>query len=65
MAESASEDDVYAITKAIFENIDEITAANAKGAELSIESAVQSISVPFHTGAAKYYAEQGIDVPTE
>ncbi len=65
VAESASEDDVYAITKAIFENVDEITAANAKGAELSIESAVQGISVPFHAGAAKYYAEQGIEVPTE
>ena len=61
----ASEDDVYAITKAMFENIDEITQAHAKGAELSLESAVQGVSVPFHSGAAKYYAEQGIEVPTK
>lgn len=59
----ASEDDVYAITKAMFENIGDI--AHAKSAELSLESAVQGISVPFHSGAAKYYAEQGIEVPTE
>jgi hypothetical protein len=59
----ASEDDVYAITKAMFETVDDI--AHAKKEELSLESAVEGISVPFHSGAAKYYAEQGITVPTE
>ncbi len=61
----ASEEDVYNITAAIFDNIDEITAENAKGAELSIENATSGITVPFHAGAAKYFAEQGVEVPTE
>lgn len=62
---SASEDDVYKITKAIFDNIDTITAAHAKGAELSLENATSGMTAPFHAGAAKYYAEKGITVETK
>ena len=62
---SASEDDVYNITKAIFDNIEEITKANAKGAELSIENATSGMTAPFHAGAAKYFAEKGINVETK
>ena len=62
---SASEEDVYNITKAIFDNIDAITAAHAKGAELSLENATSGMTAPFHAGAAKYFAEKGIDVETK
>lgn len=61
----ASEDDVYALTKSIFDNINAITAENAKGAELSLENATGGMTVPFHAGAAKYFAEKGIEVPVE
>jgi len=54
-----SEDTVYNLTKAIFEHIDEIAAANDKGKELSVETAVQGVSVPFHPGAEKYFREIG------
>lgn len=57
---SASEDDVYAITKAIFS--DPASIAHAKASELSLESAVSGMTVPFHAGAARYFAEQGITV---
>ena len=60
------EDTVYKITKAIFDNIEEITAAHAKGAELSIENAVDGMNVvPFHKGAAKYFAEKGVTVKAQ
>ncbi len=59
---SASEDDVYNITAAIFDNIDAITKENAKGAELSIENATDGMTVPFHAGAAKYFKEKGVEV---
>ncbi len=59
---SASEDDVYKLTAAIFDNIDAITVENAKGAELSIENATSGMTVPFHAGAAKYFAEKGMEV---
>ncbi len=62
---SASEDDVYKLTAAIFDNIDAITKENAKGAELSIENATSGMTVPFHAGAAKYFAEKGVTVATE
>ena len=59
---SASEDAVYNVTKAIFDNIDAITAAHAKGAELSLQNATDGMTAPFHAGAAKYFAEKGVDV---
>ena len=58
----ASEEDVYAITAAIFDNIDAITVEHAKGAELSLENATTGMAAPFHAGAAKYFAEKGITV---
>ncbi|MBO5228768.1 MAG: TAXI family TRAP transporter solute-binding subunit, partial [Lachnospiraceae bacterium] len=65
VSESASEDAVYNLTKAIFDNIDAIKAENAKGAELSIENATSGITVPYHKGAAKYFAEKGVNVETK
>lgn len=62
---SASEEEVYNITKAIFDHIETITAAHAKGAELSIENATGGMNVPFHAGAAKYFAEKGVTVTTK
>jgi len=55
-----SEDVIYKLTKALFDNQSELGAAHAKGKELSLEGAVQGASVPFHPGAEKYYKEQGI-----
>ena len=62
---SASEEDVYNLTKAIFDNPSAIAAENGKGAELSIENATSGMSAPFHAGAAKYFAEKGVTVDTE
>jgi len=59
---SAKEDDVYKLTKAIFDNIDAITKENGKGAELSIENATSGMTAPFHAGAAKYFKEKGVTV---
>ena len=62
---SASEEDVYNITKSIFDNIDAITANHAKGSELSLENATSGMTAPFHKGAAKYFAEKGITVESK
>jgi len=61
----ASEDDVYNLTAAIFDNIEAITAENGKGAELSIENATSGMTVPFHKGAAKYFEEKGVKVEVQ
>ncbi|MBR5543558.1 MAG: TAXI family TRAP transporter solute-binding subunit [Oscillospiraceae bacterium] len=61
----AAEEDVYNLTAAIFDNIEAITAENAKGAELSIENATEGMTVPFHAGAAKYFAEKNVEVAVQ
>ncbi len=59
------DDDVaYMIVSTIFNNTDAITAAHAKGAELSLDFATDGIAVPFAKGAAKFFAENGITVAT-
>jgi len=62
---AASDEDVYKLTAAIFDNIDAITAEHGKGAELSIENATSGMTAPFHAGAAKYFAEKGVTVDAE
>ena len=57
-----SEDDVYNLLKAMFDNKDDLVAGHAKFEFLNLEDAVAGISVPFHPGAVKYFAEQGIEV---
>ena len=52
------EDTVYEITKSIYGSADKIV--HAKAAELSIENATTGMTAPFHPGAAKYFAEQGV-----
>ena len=54
------ENTVYQMTKTLFENLDELGTAHAKGKEVSAEAAVTGISVPFHPGALKYFKETGI-----
>ncbi len=61
----ADEDTVYNITKAIYDNAEDISAEHSKGAELTIENATSGMTAPFHSGAAKYYEEQGVTVETE
>lgn len=56
------EDDIYAFTSAIFENIEAITEQHAKGGELDLDFASSVTSVPYHPGAAKYFAEKGKEV---
>ncbi len=59
------EEVVYSLTAAVFDHVDEIKKENAKGEELSVENATSGITVPFHAGAARYYAEHGINVETQ
>jgi len=59
------EDDVaYSIVSMIYDNAEAIAELHSKGAELSLEFATEGIAVPFAKGAARYYAEHGIEVDT-
>lgn len=53
---------VYNLTKGLFDNLDAVAEAHAKGKEMSLEGAIEGVSVPLHPGAARYYEEKGLDV---
>ena len=55
-----SEDAIYTFVSTIFENADQLQ--HGKAAELNLEFASSISSVPYHPGAARYFAEKGINV---
>jgi TRAP transporter TAXI family solute receptor len=57
------EDDVYQITKTIFENLAFLNAIHPATKAMALDQAIAGLPVPLHPGAAKYYKEQGINVP--
>jgi TRAP transporter TAXI family solute receptor len=60
---SLEESRAYEITKAILEHIPEISAAFAAAKEITPTNAALGSSIPFHSGALRYYKEKGIAVP--
>lgn len=60
VTDELSEDAVYDMTKAIYENSDDI--AHAKAELISIDSALDGIGIEMHPGALKYYEEEGLEI---
>jgi len=56
----ASENDVYRITKAIFENLDSIRAAHPAAQVIALERALAIRPIDIHPGALRYFREKGI-----
>lgn len=55
-----SEDTVYQITKAIFNNQDEIKAGHSAGRDWNLKKTLQAPPLPFHPGAVRYFKEAGV-----
>ena len=51
---------VYAMTRAMFEQLDLLVAAQASARAIRKEAAAQGSPVPLHPGAERYYREQGL-----
>ena len=60
-----AEEDVYNLTAGIYDNVENISVIMARAIDMSVENGTTGISVPFHAGAAKYFAENGFYAPTE
>ena len=58
VSDKLSEETVYNLTKALFDNQAALATGHAKGAELNITSAQEGIPIPYHPGAQKFYDEQ-------
>lgn len=57
------DDLIYRITKALWENVSDLHKVHPKAALITLDTALQGLSIPLHPGAAKYYTELGIEVP--
>ena len=60
--DDVSADDVYKFVADMFDNASSLTSSHAKYGELNVEFGASITSVPYHPGAAKYFAEKGYDV---
>ena len=58
--DGVSEDTVYMMTKLLFENLDQLTAAHAAAKAIDPAKALDGMPIPLHPGAEKYYREAGI-----
>ena len=56
------ENDVYVMTKKIFENTDFLKGIHVVGSYITLENVSKISSLPFHPGAVKFYKEKGIEV---
>jgi TRAP transporter TAXI family solute receptor len=55
-------DDVYKITKALYEHSDEIAQIHQAGKWIQLKDAARGVFIPFHEGAMKFYREKGIKI---
>ena len=56
-----SEDVVYALTKEVFENLEDFKSLHEAYKVLTKEDMLKGLSAPIHKGALKYYIEAGLD----
>ncbi len=61
---AVSDDIIYTITKTFWKNIEEIYKVHEKAKLVSLKTALDGISVRIHPGAARFYVESGVVVPT-
>ncbi|HVL77200.1 MAG TPA: TAXI family TRAP transporter solute-binding subunit [Noviherbaspirillum sp.] len=58
--EGVPADTVYAMTKSMFENLDQMTAAHAAARSIRLQAATTGMPVPLHPGAERFYKEAGV-----
>ena len=57
------EEDVYLITKTMYENLPFLQNIHAATKDMALEKALAGLPMPLHPGALRFYEEQGIEVP--
>ena len=58
--EGVSDTVAYKMTKALFENLEQMVSAHAAAKRISLEGAVKGLPLPLHPGAEKFYREKGV-----
>ena len=57
------EENVYQITKTIYENLPFLQAIHPATNAMSLEAAIAGLPLPLHPGAVRYYQEAGVEIP--
>ncbi|MGE0846862.1 MAG: TAXI family TRAP transporter solute-binding subunit [Flavobacteriaceae bacterium] len=58
--DGVADDVIYEVTKAIYENTETLSKVHVQGKNVRLETALESVSIPVHPGAKRYYEEKGI-----
>jgi TRAP transporter TAXI family solute receptor len=58
--DGVSDETAYQMTKLLFENLDQMTAAHAAAKGIKAENALTGMPIPLHPGAERYYKEAGL-----
>ncbi len=57
------EEDVYLITKTIFENLGFLRSIHQATRDVAVATAIAGLPMPLHPGAARYFREAGLKIP--
>ena len=57
------EQDVYEITKTMYANLPFLNNIHPATKAMALDKAIQGLPMPLHPGAARFYKEQGIEIP--
>ncbi len=57
------EETVYLIVKTIYDNLPFLHIIHSASEAMALDKAIAGLPVPLHPGAARFYREQGIDIP--
>ncbi|MEM7722362.1 MAG: TAXI family TRAP transporter solute-binding subunit [Pseudomonadota bacterium] len=63
VSEEMDEELVYNITRAIFENIEDLRAVHPAANQTTIDFTLSATPIPLHPGAIRYYEETGATIP--
>lgn len=57
------EEHVYALTQAMYENLPFLNNIHPATKAMALEKAISGLPMPLHAGAARYFEEQGLEIP--
>jgi uncharacterized protein len=57
------EEDVYLITKTMYENLPFLQNIHAATKDMALDKAIEGLPLPLHPGAVRFYEEQGMTIP--
>ena len=61
--DKVKDDVIYAFLEGLFDNLDAVHASHATARQISLDTALEGVTLPLHPGAARFYTEKGLTIP--